>query len=98
MSRKEFVRMVIEVYEVREQILESIESEEGIRNVFRRLVYFFVTFIALLIFLGIAGVSVNTLIISGAASLSSLTVALSASINYSNLTQRMLNLHFFDTE
>lgn len=76
-SRKDFVRLVVEVFKAREHLLELIESQEGVRKVFRRLVAFFVYFIGMLVFLAVAGVSVNTLIISGVASLSSLTVALS---------------------
>lgn len=69
--------MVVEVYHLRKQLLQLVDSQEGIRKVFRRMVSLFLTFVALLIFLGLVGVSTNTLIISGAASLSSLTVAMS---------------------
>lgn len=72
--------MTIEIYELRKKLVELVDSQEGIRSVFRRMVSLFLTFVALLIFLGFVGISVNTLVISGAASISSITVALSESV------------------
>lgn len=69
--------MIIEIYQLRKQLLELVDSQEGIRNVFRRMVSFLLTFISMLILLGVVGVSVTTLIISGAASFSSFTVSMS---------------------
>lgn len=78
-SRREFVRMVTDIFDLRNQLLDLIESQNGIQKVFKALVASFLSFIGFLVFMGFLGIPVNTLIISGAASLSSFTVAMSTS-------------------
>eukprot|EP01053_Blabericola_migrator_P006911 Blabericola_migrator_1__6910@NODE_34_length_18107_cov_55_154712_g30_i0_p2_GENE_NODE_34_length_18107_cov_55_154712_g30_i0NODE_34_length_18107_cov_55_154712_g30_i0_p2_ORF_typecomplete_len1068_score281_12MS_channel/PF00924_18/9_4e03MS_channel/PF00924_18/1_3e19DUF4271/PF14093_6/0_00029DUF4271/PF14093_6/6_2e02DUF4271/PF14093_6/1_9e03EFhand_8/PF13833_6/0_64Tweety/PF04906_13/4_8e02Tweety/PF04906_13/0_51DNA_pol_phi/PF04931_13/22DNA_pol_phi/PF04931_13/15_NODE_34_length_18107_cov_55_154712_g30_i010614264 len=76
-SEKMFVKGVLNVHQKRRQMTSSLEAQKEIIGVFHRVTTYFLTFIMFLVFLIIAGVSTNTIIVSGAAALSASGVVLS---------------------
>lgn len=76
-TEKMFVKGVLNVHQKRRQMCSSLDAQKEIIGVFHRVTTYFLTFIMFLIFLLIAGVSTNTIIVSGAAALSASGVVLS---------------------
>lgn len=76
-TEKSFVKGVMNVHHTRSQMISSLEAQAEIEGVFHRVASLFLTFLMLLSFLVVLGVSTNTIIISGGAVLSASGVVLS---------------------
>ncbi|KAH8581965.1 mechanosensitive ion channel family [Cryptosporidium sp. chipmunk genotype I] len=97
MGRKEYneddwVRLLVTTYETRKKMINTLESQEGIAKVFKRMVSIVLWFFSSLFILIIMGVNVNTLVISGAAVISSISVALNRL--YSNFVSSVIFVVF----
>ncbi|OII75046.1 uncharacterized protein cubi_03156 [Cryptosporidium ubiquitum] len=97
MGRKEYneddwVRLLVTTYETRKKMINTLESQEGIAKVFKRMVSIVLWFFSFLFILIILGVNVNTLVISGAAVVSSISVALNRL--YSNFVSSVIFVVF----
>lgn len=97
MGRKEYneddwVRLLVSTYETRKKMINTLESQEGIAKVFKRMVSIVLWFFSSLFILIILGINVNTLVISGAAVVSSISVALNRL--YSNFVSSVIFVVF----
>ncbi|KAH8739775.1 multi-pass transmembrane protein [Cryptosporidium ryanae] len=91
-SEDDWVRLLVTMYESRKKMINTLESQEGLAKVFRRMVSILLWFFASIFILIIFGVDVNTLVISGAAVVSSISVALNRL--YSNFVSSVIFVIF----
>lgn len=76
-TQKMFTRGIVGTYRLRKQIVHSLDAQEEIEHVFRRVCQYVMTFILLLAFLLILGVNPNTIIMTGASCLTAAGIVLS---------------------
>ncbi|KAL7065685.1 mechanosensitive ion channel family protein [Cryptosporidium serpentis] len=93
-TEEEWIRFFVGIYDTRKKILRAATSQEGIVQVFRRMVSIFLWFFTGIIILLMLGIDVNTLVISGAAIISSLSVGLS--YIYSNFFSAVIFVIFLN--
>ncbi|KAH7648333.1 multi-pass transmembrane [Cryptosporidium bovis] len=91
-SEEDWVRLLVTMYESRKKMINTLESQEGLAKVFKRMVSILLWFFASIFILIILGVDVNTLVISGAAVVSSISVALNRL--YSNFVSSVIFVIF----
>ncbi|KAJ1613745.1 mechanosensitive ion channel-like protein [Cryptosporidium canis] len=91
-NEDDWVRLLVTTYETRKKMINTLESQEGIAKVFKRMVSIVLWFFSSLFILIIIGVNVNTLVISGAAVVSSISVALNRL--YSNFVSSVIFVVF----
>ncbi|KAK6589701.1 hypothetical protein RS030_13 [Cryptosporidium xiaoi] len=93
-TEEEWVRFCVGIYDSRKKILRAASSQEGIVQVFRRMISIFSWFFTGIMILLMVGINVDTLIISGAAIISSLSVGLS--YIYSNFFSAVIFVIFLN--
>ncbi|KAH8740844.1 hypothetical protein FG386_003083 [Cryptosporidium ryanae] len=93
-TEEEWIRFCVGIYDSRKKILRAASSQEGIVQVFRRMVSIFSWFFTGIMILLMVGINVDTLIISGAAIISSLSVGLS--YIYSNFFSAVIFVIFLN--
>ncbi|KAJ1613972.1 transmembrane domain-containing protein [Cryptosporidium canis] len=93
-TEEEWVRFCVGIYDSRKKILRAASSQEGIVQVFRRMISIFSWFFTGIVILLMVGINVNTLVISGAAIISSLSVGLS--YIYSNFFSAVIFVIFLN--
>ncbi|CUV07472.1 unnamed protein product [Cryptosporidium hominis] len=91
-NEDDWVRLLVTTYETRKKMINTLESQEGIAKVFKRMVSIVLWFFSSLFILIIIGINVNTLVISGAAVVSSISVALNRL--YSNFISSVIFVVF----
>lgn len=76
-SRSNFTHLVVEMYQLRKQVVHLVASQQSIRQIVSRTLALFLGFLTTLLFLIMIGLPANTIIISGVGVLASCTVILS---------------------